>query len=526
VRQPQVARVRDDAAPVWPTWPVRLAWLIVGAGALLRLRVYLADLSLWGDEACLAIRLLDLPYDHALAPWVRDQVAPSGFVLLVKAAVAAFGASELALRLVPLLSGLAALPLFLHLSRRVLDWPGGLLALLLFCANPQHIRYAAEFKHYSLDALVTCGLLLLAVRTERSARACVGLLAAGSAAVWLSYPSVFVLGAIALVDLARAARPLPGRERRWALANAAAWAASFGASYLLTVGRAAESPELLYFWKTRPGFWPLLPITRDTLLWPLERLPALMADPGGFPGLGLAASLLLLVGILCISVRSRRAAVLLLLPLALAMGASALSKYPVFGRLMLFAVPLLMLMAGEGGGAVLRVTPRRWLQIPAAVLVGALLSVPLRLAAEQARAPRPISDARAVLALLASRRQPGDSLYVFPYALPVVTFYGPRFGLADMRAVTAFADPRAPEPLAPTLAAFASGDRVWFVMANVVGLDYAAEERRILGALEARGTRGAELRAPGAAAYLYTFGAGTPALSARPPASPPARRGP
>lgn len=484
-------------------WPTLLAGLILLAGAALRVRAFAAPLSLWGDELAAAIHLLGLPHDPIIEGWVAHQPAPLGFRALTRLAVGALGVSEASLRLVPFLASLASLPLFAWLATR---WAGpqrALLPLLVFAVNPFLVRYAAEFKPYSLDVLVACALLALAVVAPDAPRARRALLPVGVLAVWLSFPSVFVLASVAALELMAAGASRDRAALRGALLRALLWSISFVASFLLVARTAAASPWLLHFWRARPGFWPLVPPSLESLWWPFERVVALSADPGGFGEGAVAAAGIFLVGGAALLLRRRPRAALLLGPLALAMVASALEKYPVYGRLMLFYCPMLALGLGEGARRATEASSRPWVRAGVALALAVLLAAPVSSSLSGFLQPRSISDARPVLEFVAARRQAGDVLYAFPYALPAIAYYGPCVELGDVPVVTALRQGGAPDPLAHTFEKIRPGARVWFIMTQVPEFDFTENEREILAALDARGRRLGTFRAMGATAYLY-----------------------
>ena len=84
--------------------------LLLALGAGLRIGLFLGNRSLWIDEARLALNILHKGPRELLGPLEAGQAAPPGFLLLVKASEQIFGGGEPALRLVPLLWGLASLP--------------------------------------------------------------------------------------------------------------------------------------------------------------------------------------------------------------------------------------------------------------------------------------------------------------------------------------------------------------------------------------------------------------------------------
>src|SRR5262249_22668510 len=121
--------------------------------------------------------------------------APPGWLALVKGAVTLFGDGEGALRLVPFLGGLVALPVCWRVARRALPLDlAAPLALGLFAAGSPFIYYAAQLKPYSTDVAVALLLTMLALPVGLDARRArmlpLGL--AGAIAPWLSYPALLV----------------------------------------------------------------------------------------------------------------------------------------------------------------------------------------------------------------------------------------------------------------------------------------------------------------------------------------------
>src|SRR5262249_51891055 len=132
------------------------------------------------------------------------QVAPRGFLLIQKTAVMLFGSSDYALRLLPLVSSLAALFLFSLLSERVLARPAAaLFALALFAVQPELIRYGSQVKPYSNDLAVALALTLCAIllwEAEVPTTPWRGLLvgSAGPIAIVLSHAAALVLAGLSI----------------------------------------------------------------------------------------------------------------------------------------------------------------------------------------------------------------------------------------------------------------------------------------------------------------------------------------
>jgi hypothetical protein len=348
-------------------------------GIVLRLLAYARNPSLWGDEAMLALNVLHRSPAELLGPLDDNQGAPIGYLLLLKLSTVLFGGSEYALRLPSVLAGLLGGLAFLVAVRRELPVAAQRWAVVLFALSPWLIGYAGEVKQYSCDAAVACGLI--AVRHRPRVFALAGMLA-----VWLSHPALFVLAGLGLPLL----RSRPGR---WTVA---AWACSFMINYVLILRRLGENAYLRDYWAGQ--FCPLVP----DLGWLIEHLFAPFADAGGF---GLTAALA--VAAAAIARRQR----FFLLPLGAALLASAAGQYPFSGRLLLFAVPGLLLAVAGG-----------FIQLPKIVRYLILLGPLLQLGHLLDR-PLHAEDARGAANYIRASRSADEPIFVTHSASPGWRYY-------------------------------------------------------------------------------------------------------
>ena len=367
-------------------WWVVAAWAFCVAGAIARIAAYLQYRSLWYDEAAVALNIMRRGFVALLQPLENQQTAPPLFLWAERVVVLAFGANEWSLRAVPLLAGIATAPLMWRVARRLLPASAAVIAVALVALSPTLVRYAAEVKPYAVDALVTLVLLDRMLALEESgwsSRRWWQLGIIGVVALVASTPAVFVLaGVVAYVGWrALSARDVRGGARVAALA--ATWAATF-VVLLATVLRplvTADSPIgrfMQWFWATNflttdpPG----LAVKGSALVW------AVLTDTflgGSAPG-GATTALMLVgaVGVVML-VATRRIATLLLIlvPAGAVVAASALRRYPIAERLVLFAAPLTALVLATAQLVVRRLRPGRWgeLTTAAATLVLAVLAV-------------------------------------------------------------------------------------------------------------------------------------------------------
>ena len=188
----------------------------MAVGGAARLAQYLSGRSLFLDEAFLWLNLSRRSPGELLGRLDYAQGAPLPFLEGEKLLMAGLGDAEWALRLIPLLCGLVALPLAYLVARRCLRPLEVPVAVGLVALAPPLIYYSAEAKQYSLDVAVALALWLggLCVARARLTAARAGALtAAGAAALWLSDPAVFVVAGVGGTLLA-GRRPAPGPAPR------------------------------------------------------------------------------------------------------------------------------------------------------------------------------------------------------------------------------------------------------------------------------------------------------------------------
>ncbi len=410
----------------WLQWgrPLRLSDravlpTIAGLGLALRLVAVLRQRPLWLDEAMLARPIVDRPLVALLTTPLPDgQVAPVGFLALERLAVTALGTSETALRVVPLIASLLAIPLGIALARRIVPARAVPLAALLLAVARPLVLYAAQAKPYASDVAVTLALTLAWLETRaRGARprAVAALAALAAIAVWLSTPAILVLlglaAATAVVDRHAAAR---GARRRLAV-GALLWGPSGAVATWVAWHRVGDGDRLYLhrFWST--GFWQWPPDSLREAFWPLvapaSALDRLLVAPPGLIWLALVVG-----GLLAARAEARfRGATALLAGPAIACGvAAAAGAYPFADRLVLFLLPGALLLAA---GAVARVGVA---SPPVATLLGGVLVI-AQLAGTIALPTH--EDVRSLEHAVEARRLPTDAVYVYYGAGAAYAYY-------------------------------------------------------------------------------------------------------
>lgn len=395
-------------------------------GAALRLAVWGQARSFYLDEANLLRNYAERGYAGLFQPLRYEQYAPPLLSVLLKATTGALGYGERAARLVPLLAGLAALVLFGRVAWRWLTPLAAVLAAAFFAFGGIYVEFTATAKQYSTDVLVALALLGLADwqlrRPTLSYRATLAWAVVGAGAVWLSMPAVFGLAGAGLALAWRYAGPAREAPAPWArLAGlAVAWGGSFGVYFGLLLNSDAHATNLqqyhdAYFLTFPPRSGAEWAQLGGQLLGLLDRafgktVLALMLAAGGFA-----------VGAVGLIRRAPARALLLLGPLTAALAASALHYYSLIPRLMLFAMPALLLVCFAGLQTGLR---RLGLGVAVLTLVLVALGNQQRLASLFGRPFRTdFADVRAGLRFVAAHQRPGEMLFILPGVAPVAYHY-------------------------------------------------------------------------------------------------------
>jgi hypothetical protein len=353
---------RASPRPTGGPSPTRWAVALVVVGMLGRLVRYFLQFPIWGDEAFVCVNFLDRGYLGLTRELTHLQVAPALFLWSELTAFRLLGASELALRLVPLLAGLLSLGLFWRLARSTLTPPAAVLAVGLLAVARWPVSTSTLTKPYSFDLLMALLLLVPAVewlRRPDRLRWLILLASAAPVALLGSYPAVFVAGAVSLALLPAAWRSGRGARGLFVAYNLLLAAAFLGSYWFVArqqldpvAGRVSD--YLQTYWAD--AFPPASP-------WPLAKWLALihtgrmMAYPAGDANGGSAATFLLFaVGARAWWKSGRRTLlVLALTPFVLNMVAAAMHRYPYGGccRLSQHLAPAVCLLAGTGAAALL-----------------------------------------------------------------------------------------------------------------------------------------------------------------------------
>lgn len=442
-------------------WDIALiVALAVGLG--LRAYHYARDRPVWHDEAALVLNTLGKGYSELLGPLFFHEAGPPLFLWLTRGAGQALGEAPWALRLVPFLASAAALLGVAALARRLLPPAGAAWAVGLFALSEMLAWHASEAKPYAVDALAAVAVLaaFLTSRHGRLLAPLLGLALAAPLLVWLSFPACFVLGGAILAF----AGPVWRSKSRTAWALLALLTLTTCGSFLaLLLGpiRAQHDPTIHGEWMRLGGFpdWSRPGRALSWLLTAPFELGRYALKPIGHILLPLAA-----LGAFAWWRRGERPLVVLLAaPLALAYFAALIHRYPFNGsRVMLFAVPALVLLAGAGAARLLDWSPR----LAGAALAGIVLVTTWN-AAYRVAVPWDQPDVPGAVGQLLAARQPGEPVVINDWT-----------HLYYLRALDA-------PPLEQAPASLPGARRCWVIVSS-----YGATDERLLALARARAPAG------------------------------------
>ena len=495
------------AALTGPRLTNAAAWLVIGVGLFFRVRQYSLNLSLWLDEAMLALNITTRSFAGLAHPLDYDQGAPLGFLWMVKALESVLGNHEYSLRLLPFLAGCLALLVFWRFTRQLLQPVGALFALLLLAVSGYLISYAAQVKQYGVDmtiALLLYWFALHLLRKDASPKETLLLAGLGALAVWCSHPAVFVLAGIGLVLIGQAWLKKDRRQAFFYGLAALFWLLNFAALYLIQYRSLAANSYLTGFWADY-----FLPLTPSAPVWIMDSLAGLFNIPGGLPGgwPSLVMLVLFLIGLVSLFWREQRWVWMFTICLALTLAASALQKYPFGGRMGLFALPGLLLCAGEGLEALRSLFgSRRVLGTAAALLLAVSLAFgPLSLAVSQAAAPKMSENIGPTMAYLQTNYRPGDGIYLYRMAIPAYRYYAPKYKLDNAPVLNGTDLHLDRQAYAAEVKQLAGSKRIWFLFSHLTDPEYVQDRDAILAAADNLGVRKREFSQPGTSINLYLY---------------------
>ena len=497
----------------WAKFCNYLSFCFILLGLVVRTVQYLSNRSLWGDEVDLALNIIQRSYGELSQVLDHNQAAPLGFLWLEKLSTELWGNSEYALRLFPFVASIVSLGVFYRLVCQYSSALAAPIAIALFACGHYTVYFATELKPYSSDVAIALILFWLLVKAQGQifkVKEMVGYACLGSLAIWLSYPSIFMLAGLEGWNFLTA----NGRYFRQITTNRLgiylAWLASFGLFYWLTIANTLTNEDLSESWSSRyPDSW-------ADIVWLFDALGRFFYHPLGFrgitDGIGIFA---FIVGCVVCYRRKRTIFLALVSPFVATIIAAYLHKYPFRDRLILFLAPLGMFIIAEGIAFMLTKLTKINLANPPQLswlvgllgivcLYGLTLTTVYR-ASNLLLEPEMKHEVKPVLEYVVEQSQPGDKIYVYEPGKRAFDYYLNLKGYSNLDytyGTTNFSTKGKKSldkqrELTTDLQPL-KGHRVWFILRADT-----SEELEISQYLDQAGQRKDYFPQTGASAYLY-----------------------
>jgi hypothetical protein len=485
-----------------------LSGIVACIGVALRLRQYSANLSLWRDEASLALNIIERSFLGLVQPLDDNQGAPLLFLWIQKGLISIFGPGEYVLRFLPFLCGVISIFVFWFIASKFLSRGATLLAVTLFVFSDPLTEFSSEMKQYSCDVLITIlTLVMLFYLVKAPALSYISALGyglVGATMIWASHPAIFLLASIGIAAAYHAYSKGDYNKAKFLIIMGGMWLASFLASYVILLVSLTNTPYLLSFW--RDDFPPSLNNPLSVLEWTVSALLNVFKNAGGLTAFSLGA-FVYIVGFISFSHRDRATLISLTLPVLFTLFASFLGKYPFSERLTLFMVPLLFLLMAEGIDQMLRLFSHSQFHLVGPILIVILFFHPLLEAVGYLEKPKVKEEIRPVIEHVHDNWQEGDIIYVYYGAQWPFKYYEKQFGFQEDDYLLGIESREQWINYLPDLNRLQGYKRVWLIFSHVHSGNGVNEEQLMVNWLDRTGAIQKDwFPRAGASSYLYEFG--------------------
>jgi len=330
-------------------WLSFVAWLIILAGCIGRLVIYLQNRDLFIDEANVARNLYERSFAGLAMPLSYEQYAPPIFLWIEKVATLCNGFGELTLRAYPFVAGVASLIVFTQILKAITSYRSLWYPLFILATGFIYLQFSTELKQYMPDVLITLSLILLTLnfditKTPRT-KFVVTWLIAGSISIWSCMPSVFILCGVGLYYLHQCwqqKKLIPA-----VLLTGTVWLIQFLFYYIIILKPQANSDYLQNF--HHDFFLYAFPHHREELKHNFLLCKSIFETASGYNMWSkIFNCLFMTIGVIWMLRKRMDLALLFLVPLIAVLAAASFNQYSLIPRVVLFTMPMLLILAGYG----------------------------------------------------------------------------------------------------------------------------------------------------------------------------------
>jgi hypothetical protein len=398
---------------------VLLALLI---GVAFRLWFYLLFDSFWRDESKILLNIANKSFLSLLWHLDYEQEMPIPLLWFFRFIYILGARSELYIRAISLITNILSLCFFSLICYLIFfDAIPILISILLFSLSPGIIIFASIAKQYSLDIFVASVLLYQAVyriNNNKCLKPDYYLFLTAGLAPWFSYPAIFITLAIGVALFIKNYR----KDIWLPIIYLLVTGISFAFEWLIILRRSLPMMKRYHAFLDLTNWKFLLSILHSVFndiffaytgpnitLWLLS-------------GLAVVASLSLMGLIEAWRQGLYPWLIVLVLPILLALGASAMNHYPLYGRTLIFAAPGVYLLVGYGLVLLLRKSKQKIFYTFIAAIILLILIVPC-LNETIASYTKPVGGIREALKFISDHKDPEDLVICDSYSAPTIIYY-------------------------------------------------------------------------------------------------------
>ncbi len=320
--------------------------VFIGIGVLLAFKNFLFVRSLWYDEAMLALNIVNRSALELLTPLDMCQAAPIGFLLLEKISTTIFGNHDWALRILPFIFYLLAIPIFYLTTFKIFqDKIFSLFSSALFSMSPSMIYFSSEVKQYMSDVLIGLIIILytyifLSTKDPKQKYVYAGI---GAAAICFSNVSIIILCAMCTYAIYKIS------ETKRNLSDLAipilTWTITFLIYYINFIHGHPSKDYMQEYWSA--AFLPRDILSKGFLISLATKLKGLI-DVMGFKGYFNIIVFPVLIGIFFLARKNIEFLFITILTISISLGLSYFKLYPFFFRLILYLSPFIIILFALG----------------------------------------------------------------------------------------------------------------------------------------------------------------------------------
>lgn len=392
-------------------------------GAVVRIIVFLQNRNLFLDEANLSRNFDEKSFSQLFQNLDYEQYSPPLFSILQKLSMLAFGVSEYALRLVPLLSSLVVLFLFYRLcqhfiTHKFLLW----FPLFILSFSNIFLKYSTLVKQYMSDTMTALALVLLAVTEDIeqfSWQHFIKWTGIGVVVVWFSMSSVYVLAGLGIYFFILLLKKQDWNSIFRLSLSIACWLLSFGLYYFTILKTDVESDYLSNFHQA--FFLPLMPSSAADWSQMAHIFKSILRTTVGYTTLAYAIGIIGIISGFIFTIKNKKIETLLLvLPILFCLGSSTFELYSLMPRLTLFFIPFLMIFITLGWQWIVEQIPK-WSKIIVLILLIAVAS--LHDSYQYLGQYYKVEEIQPIMQYIQKHQQPDDVIFVYHEAVPAFQFY-------------------------------------------------------------------------------------------------------